>query len=133
MMQDSRFALLQQTGEPSFLAEMYRVRGELPIRGQSSDLAAAENALVRVVEIARNQRTRTFALRAAFSLARLYQVTGREGYELLASAVPISLKDPVFLRLPKPPFARIAWTRRQPLSRARAGALRVHSAASARI
>jgi hypothetical protein len=70
---------------------------------------------LRAAEIARNQRTRTFELRAAFSLARLYQVTGRASYELLASAVPISLKDPVFLRLPKPPFARIAWTRRQPL------------------
>ena len=47
-------------------------------RGESRpDVAAAESALMRAIEIARSQQTRTFELRAALSLARVYQRTGR--------------------------------------------------------
>jgi predicted ATPase len=42
------------------------------------DVAAAESALMRAIEIARSQRTRTFELRAALSLAKLYKTTGRD-------------------------------------------------------
>jgi hypothetical protein len=33
---------------------------------------------MRAIEIARSQRTRTFELRAALSLAKLYKTTGRD-------------------------------------------------------
>ena len=44
---------------------------------------------MRAIEIARGQRTRTFELRAALSLAKLRQTTGREkvASELLVAAL----------------------------------------------
>jgi predicted ATPase len=49
----------------------------------------AEGAFMQAVEIARSQQTRTFELRAALSLAKLYQTTGRASAmrELLAAAI----------------------------------------------
>jgi predicted ATPase len=60
-----------------FDAEMHRVRGELLLQLRRPDLAAAESAFMRAIEIARGQQTRTFELRAALSLAKLYKTTGR--------------------------------------------------------
>ena len=56
---------------------------------QRPDVTAAELAFMRAIEIARSQQTRTFELRAALSLAKLYQATGRDqaASELLISAV----------------------------------------------
>ena len=44
---------------------------------------------MRAIEIARTQQTRTFELRAALSLAKLYQTTGRDrvASELLVPAL----------------------------------------------
>src|SRR5438132_9361779 len=40
--------------------------------------AFLESAFMRAIEIARSQQTRTFELRAAPSLAKLYKTTGRD-------------------------------------------------------
>ena len=76
----------QQTEERWFDAEMHRLRGALLLKLPRPDIAAAESAFLRAIDIARSQRTRTFELRAALSLAKLYQATGRDGAarELLA-------------------------------------------------
>jgi predicted ATPase len=75
---DAQLAAVEQTGERWFDAEMHRVRGELLLKLRRPDVAAAELAFTRAIEIARSQRTRTFELRAALSLAKLYQRTGRD-------------------------------------------------------
>ena len=75
---DAQLAASEQTGQRWFDAEVYRVRAELLLKLQRPDLAAAESAFMRAIEIARGQRTRTFELRAALSLAKLYKTTGRD-------------------------------------------------------
>jgi len=63
--------LVQQSGERSWEAELYRVRGELLLKGDPSDPAKARAALESAIEIAREQGAKSFELRATTSLARL--------------------------------------------------------------
>jgi len=73
---DAQLAAIEQTGERWFDAEVHRVRGELLLKNRWQDLTGAESAFKRAIEIARRQQARTFELRAALSLAKLYQTTG---------------------------------------------------------
>jgi predicted ATPase len=74
---DTQIVAIEQSGQHWFDAEVHRVRGELLLRREQPDPAAAEMAFIRAIEIARTQKTRTFELRAALSLARLHQTRGR--------------------------------------------------------
>jgi predicted ATPase len=69
-----------------FDAEVRRVRGELLLRLEPADVAEAEAAFMRGVEIARRQHTKTFELRTATGLARLWRDQGKraEASDLLA-------------------------------------------------
>jgi class 3 adenylate cyclase/predicted ATPase len=86
---DAQLAAIEQTGERWFDAEVHRVRGELLLKQRRPDVAAAEAAFMRAIEIARSQQTRIFELRASLSLAKLYQMTGRDqvASELLVPAL----------------------------------------------
>jgi predicted ATPase len=86
---DEQLAAIEQTEERWFDAEVHRVRGELLLKLRRPDVAAAESAFMRAITIARSQQTRTFELRAALSLAKLYQATGRDQVvsELLVPAL----------------------------------------------
>jgi class 3 adenylate cyclase/predicted ATPase len=77
-MLDDAFALCERTGQHCYDAELHRVRGDILLRVDRPDLAAAEVAFLRSIEIARGQRTRSFELRAALSLAKLYHATQRD-------------------------------------------------------
>jgi predicted ATPase len=74
---DEALATVEATGYCAFEAELNRVRGELLLRREIADIAAAEKAVQNAVAIARRQKTRSFELRGALSLAKLYQSTGR--------------------------------------------------------
>src|SRR6516162_3438326 len=74
---DAELAAIEHSGQHWFDAEMHRSRGELLLQ-YASDVVGAETALVRAIEIARSQQTRTFELRAALALAKLYKTTGRD-------------------------------------------------------
>ena len=66
--------------------ELHRLRGELLLAGPEPDLDGAETAFVRAVAVAARYRMRLWELRAATSLARVYErrgATGRGG-DLLA-------------------------------------------------
>ncbi len=65
-----------QNGEYWWDAELHRLRGEL-IWSQGADAGEAEAAFQRAIEIAQSQQAKSLELRAATSLARLWQVTGR--------------------------------------------------------
>jgi predicted ATPase len=82
---DDTLADTERTGRHHFDVELHRLRGEFLIRKTPSD-AAAELAFMRAIEVARSQQTRTFALRAAMSLARLWRDQGKvsEARKLLA-------------------------------------------------
>jgi tetratricopeptide (TPR) repeat protein len=62
----------EQTGQHWLDAELHRVRGDLLLRGDPPNVSAAEDAFNRALEIAQSQQTKTFELRGALGLARLY-------------------------------------------------------------
>jgi predicted ATPase len=93
-------ALVHDLGERLWEAELYRLRGELLLHARSTPLQAisqAQPAIARVdsqpeawfqraLDIARQQQAKSWELRAATSLARLWQQQGQraEACELLA-------------------------------------------------
>jgi predicted ATPase len=74
---DQTLAEVERSGHRSFDAEVHRSRGEILLKSDHSKATAAEAALQTAVSIARQQAAPTFGLRAALSLARLRQATGR--------------------------------------------------------
>ena len=70
-------------------AELLRVSGEARLLGASADLDRAGRDLEAAVGVAREQGARAFELRAALSLAKLYQSTGRaaEAHAILTPAL----------------------------------------------
>lgn len=79
----------EQTGQHWLDAELHRVRGELLLRSDPPNVSAAEDAFNRALEVARSQQTKTFELRGALGLARLYIADGRAAVasEVLAPAL----------------------------------------------
>jgi predicted ATPase len=80
-------AALQASGRGDMLAEAYRVQGELLLRHAVPDTGQAEASLQQALTIARRQQAKSWELRAAMSLTRLWQQQGKraEARELLAS------------------------------------------------
>jgi predicted ATPase len=79
------FAIAAQTGQPLFDADLHRLDGDLLLgTGGPADEAAARYH--RALAIAREQGARSFELRAATSLARLWRDQGKraEARDLLA-------------------------------------------------
>jgi predicted ATPase len=88
---DEALAMAQRSGEGYYEAELYRLKGELLLMqttGRGASLAApagtavagksaievqAESCFRQALEIAQRQQAKALALRAAMSLARLYQ------------------------------------------------------------
>ena len=68
---DDALADAERTGQHHFDVELHRQRGALLLRKTPNDVAAAEAAFMRAIEVAHSQQTRTFELRAAMSMARL--------------------------------------------------------------
>jgi predicted ATPase len=75
-----------QTGIVYYEAELHRLDAELRLRLDTPDEQRAEESFHRALEIARRQQARSWELRAATSLARLWVKQGRqtEARELLA-------------------------------------------------
>jgi predicted ATPase len=74
---DDALATADRTGHHSFEAELHRVRGEILLAHNSANPAPAEGAFLTAIAVAKQQGTRSFQLRAALSLARMYQWTAR--------------------------------------------------------
>jgi tetratricopeptide (TPR) repeat protein len=74
---DEALATCDRTGYRAFEAELHRVRGEILLRRDTAGPEPAEEALLTSIAVAKQQGTRSFELRAALSLAKLYQSTGR--------------------------------------------------------
>jgi predicted ATPase len=72
-------ALVHRTGEGFHGAELQRLRGEFLLRQGAAEGACreAEACFLRALTIARRQQAKSLELRAAMSLARLYQEQGR--------------------------------------------------------
>jgi class 3 adenylate cyclase/DNA-binding winged helix-turn-helix (wHTH) protein/predicted ATPase len=84
-------AFIEHTGERFYEAEVYRLKGELTLLsadGTPSDgvAKAAERDFMYALTLARDQAAKSWELRAAMSLSRLWLRQGKrtEAYELLA-------------------------------------------------
>jgi predicted ATPase len=99
------FALVKETGECFYQAELYRLYGELSLRagetanertGKKSEVAPSpdlpvtlsspETCFLKAIDIAHRQQAKSWELRASTSLARLWQSQGKraEAHKLLS-------------------------------------------------
>ena len=85
----SALAESARTGQRWFDAELHRIRGEILLKQNPADPAPAEAAFLAAIAVAQQQKARSFELRAALSLAKLYQSTGRpiDAHDVLGPAL----------------------------------------------
>ena len=74
---DAGLALAEETGERWTDPLLFRRKGEILFQRGPTTPAPAEEAFRTAIEIAKQQGSRSFGLRAALLLAKLYQSTGR--------------------------------------------------------
>ena len=86
---DEALATCGRTGYRAFEAELHRARGEILLQRDPANPAPAEEALLTAIAVSKQQGTRSFELRAALSLAKLYQSTARpaDAHAVLAPAL----------------------------------------------
>jgi len=84
-------AIVHNTGERTYKAELYRLKGVLSLqmrvhRHSSTVEAEAETYFLKALEIARRQQAKSLELRATTSLARLWQQQGKnaEAHKMLS-------------------------------------------------
>jgi predicted ATPase len=75
-----------KTGERCYASKLYRLQGELLLQGSSGQQAEAETCFAQAIAIAQSQSAKSWELRAATSLARLWHQQGKrqEAHDLLA-------------------------------------------------
>jgi predicted ATPase len=83
---DEALGLIEKTKERWFEAEVKRLAGEIALLSPEPDSAKAEAHFDRALSVARQQQAKSWELRAAMSMARLWRDQGKrdEGRELLA-------------------------------------------------
>jgi predicted ATPase len=79
-------AVVDDTGERRWEAELHRLKGELLLARATGLETEVETCFRQALDIARRQQAKSLELRAAMSLARLWQQQGKrqEAYALLA-------------------------------------------------
>ena len=80
-------AVVEQTGEHGWEAELHRLQGELLLQSApQKPKSEAEACFHKAIEVARGQSAKSWELRAATNLARLWQQQGKttEARDLLA-------------------------------------------------
>jgi class 3 adenylate cyclase/predicted ATPase len=85
---DEARAVMDSTQERFYEAEVHRVQGELVLAQAADQRAQAETCFQHALAIARRQQARSWELRAAMSLARLWQQQGKQA-EARALLAPV--------------------------------------------
>jgi predicted ATPase len=95
---DEALAFAGETGEHWSDAFLHRLRGEILLKRDPANKASAEEALLTAIAVAQQQNARSFELRAALSLAKLYHSTDRpaDAHALLVSALKGFSSTPEF-------------------------------------
>jgi predicted ATPase len=70
-------AVLEATEVRFYAAELYRLQGALLLRQAVPDAAQAEECFQQALDVARRQQAKSWELRAAVSLSRLWQQQGK--------------------------------------------------------
>jgi class 3 adenylate cyclase/predicted ATPase len=83
---DESMAAMETTKEKWYEAEVNRIAGEVALLSPQPDVVKAEAHFGRALEIARRQQAKSWELRAAMSMARLWRDQGKphRGRDLLA-------------------------------------------------
>jgi len=69
--------VVEQTGERSYEAELHRLTGQLLLARSAAHHTEAETCFRRALDVARHQQAKSWELRAAMSLSRLWQLQGK--------------------------------------------------------
>jgi predicted ATPase len=88
----------ERTGQRWFEVETHCVHGEILLKRDPVNTAPAEEAFLTAIAVAQQQKARSFELRAALALAKLYQSTGRaaDAHTALAPALEGFVATPEF-------------------------------------
>jgi predicted ATPase len=83
---DDAIEKVERSNEKWCEAEVYRIAGEIALKSLGPDTEKAEKYFDHALAVARQQKAKSWELRAAMSLARLWRDQGkvREARELLA-------------------------------------------------
>jgi tetratricopeptide (TPR) repeat protein len=86
---DETLVTCDRTGYRAFEAELHRARGEMLQKRDPANPAPAEEAFLTAIAVSRQQAARSFELRAALSLAKLYQSSAQptDAHAALAPAL----------------------------------------------
>ena len=89
---------MAETGCCASASMAHAVRGELLLKQDPISPGPAENSFLTAIAIAQAQKARSFELRAALSLAKLYQSSGRpaDAYAVLGPALEGFVPTPEF-------------------------------------
>jgi predicted ATPase len=81
-------AAIDKHAELYSAAEVYRVQGELLLLQATPDASQAETSFQHALDVARRQQAKSLELRAAMSLARLWQQQGNrdQAHQMLAAS-----------------------------------------------
>src|SRR6516162_7700014 len=75
---DDALSELERTEEHWYEVEMHRIRAKILLKRDPADTASAQQALQTAIAIAQHQQARSFELRAALTLAKLYRAANRD-------------------------------------------------------
>ena len=83
---DEAMTAVETTKETWFEADINRMAGEIALKSPKPDVAKAEAYFERALAVAREQQAKSWELRAAMSMARLWRDQGKrdEALDLLA-------------------------------------------------
>jgi predicted ATPase len=83
---DEAMTMIETTGEGWLEAEVNRIAGEIALKSPEANAAKAEGYFERSLAVARQQEAKSWELRAAMSMARLWRDQGKqdEARDLLA-------------------------------------------------
>ena len=111
---DQAIAVSERTGHRWFDAEIRRTRGEILFKQNPENPAPAEDAFLTAIAVAQSQKARSFELRAALSLAKLYRSSGRAAMPTPCSArrSKASRRRRSFRRSPRRRRCSTRWRRR---------------------
>jgi predicted ATPase len=86
---DEALMLSNETEQYQDVALLHRLRGEILLKLDPANIVPAEGSFLSAITIAQQQGARTYQLKAALSLAKLYQSTGRaaDAHAVLVSAL----------------------------------------------
>jgi predicted ATPase len=92
-------ALADKTGERWYESEIHRLKGELLLQQSSDNQAEVENCFQQAITIAQNQQAKSFELRAATSLAKLWYNRASTRKRMTCSPLCITGLPRVLIRL----------------------------------